>query len=166
VRTHPHDYLRHGTVTLFAALDYLGGKLCHRTEARHTHVEWLRFLKQLDRETPGDLDLHLIVDNYATHKHEKVRAWLARRPRFHVHFTPTGSSWLNLVERFFADLTEDVIREGSFTGVRDLTRAIEAYLAQRNEAPRRYVWKADGESILRKVRHAREALAAQHVCRS
>lgn len=161
VTTRTHDYIRHGTVTLFAALDYLAGKLVHRTEEKHTHVEWLRFLKQIDRETPKDLDLHLIVDNYATHKHEKVRQWLSRHPRFHMHFTPTGSSWLNLVERFFGELTTDVVRDGSFTGVRALVRAIETYLAQRNETPKRYVWKADGETILRTIQRARAALADQ-----
>lgn len=118
------------------------GRLISRTEANHTHVEWLRFLKQIERETPRDLDLHLIVDNYATHKHPKVRAWLEKRPRFRMHFTPTSSSWLNLVERFVADLMGDVIRAGSFTSVNDLVRDIKAYLAQRNSAPKPYVWRA------------------------
>jgi transposase len=113
-------------ITLFAAPDALVGKLIARTEQRHTHVEWLRFLKQIDRETPKDLDLHLIVDNYATHKHAKVKAWLVKHPRLHVHFTPTSSSWLNLVERFFADLTGDVIRAGSFTSVKELVADIKA----------------------------------------
>src|SRR4051794_7754742 len=158
-RTMTHDYIRHGTVTLFAALDQLSGKLISRTETRHTHVEWLRFLKQINRETPRDLDLHLIVDNDATHKHPKVRAWLARHPRFTVHFTPTSSSWLNLVERFFADLTGDVIRAGSFTSVRELVRDIETYLAARNATPTRYVWKAQGAEILEKIRRARAAQA-------
>src|SRR3982751_1180567 len=138
VRTQTHDYYRHGTVTLFAALNYLDGKIIGRTEARHTHVEWLRFLKQLDRDTPKDLDLHLIADNYATHKHANVKAWLGRHPRFHIHFTPTGSSWLNLVERFFADITQEAIRDGSFTSVRQLTTTIAEYLALRNEEPKRY----------------------------
>ncbi len=130
IKTRTHDYYRHGTITLFAAPNYLDGKIISRTETRHTrHVEWLRFLKQLDRDTPPDLDMHLIVDNYATHKHADVKAWLARRPRFHIHFTPTGSSWLNLVERFFADITQDAIRDGSFTSVRQLITAIEDYLA-------------------------------------
>lgn len=157
-RTMTHDYIRHGTVTLFAALDYLDGKLISRTEARHTHVEWLRFLKQIDRETPKDLDVHLIIDNYCTHKHVKVKGWLARRPRFHVHFTPTSSSWMNLVERFFGELTQDVVRDGSFTSVRDLVQSIEAYLAERNLNPKPYRWRADGETILRKIRRARAAL--------
>ena len=159
VRTRTHDYIRHGTITLFAALNYLDGKIISRTEKRHTHVEWLRFLKQIERETPKDLDIHLIVDNYCTHKHEKVKAWLARRPRFHVHFTPTSSSWMNLVERFFADLTQEVVREGSFTSVRELARDIEAYLAQRNDNPKPYKWRAEGEAILRKINSARAALA-------
>lgn len=158
-RTRTHDYIRHGTITLFAALDYLEGKLISRTEERHTHVEWLRFLKQIDRETPKDLDVHLIMDNYCTHKHEKVKEWLARRPRFHLHFTPTGSSWLNLVERFFGELTQDVIREGSFTTVRELVKDIEAYLAQRNLNPKPYRWRAQGEEILKKIQQARNALA-------
>jgi len=157
VRTQTHDYYRHGTVTLFAALNYLDGKIIGRTEARHTHVEWLRFLKQLDRDTPKDLDLHLIVDNYATHKHANVKAWLARHPRFHTHFTPTGSSWLNLVERFFADITQEAIRDGSFTSVRQLTATIAEYLALRNEEPKRYQWRAKGEEILEKLQRARQA---------
>jgi transposase len=156
--TMTHDYKRHGVVTLFAALDALVGKLIARTEQRHTHVEWLRFLKQIDRETPKDLDLHLIVDNYATHKHAKVKAWLAKHPRFHLHFTPTSSSWLNLVERFFADLTGDVIRAGSFTSVKELVADIETYLAQRNADPRPYTWKAEGAAILEKIQRARAAL--------
>jgi transposase len=158
IRTQTHDYYRHGTVTLFAALNYLDGKIISRTEGRHTHVEWLRFLKQLDRETAKDLDLHLIVDNYATHKHAKVKQWLARHPRFHVHFTPTGSSWLNLVERFFADITQDAIRDGSFTSVQQLIDAIDEYLALRNEQPKRYQWRAKGEEILAKIQRARRAM--------
>ena len=136
-RTMEHDYTRHGTVTLFAALSALEGKLIARTETRHTHVEWLRFLKQIDRKTPKDLDIHLIQDNYATHKHPKVKAWLERHPRFKPHFTPTSSSWMNLVERFFADLTEDVIRTGSFGSVVELVRDIKAYLVGRDAKPRR-----------------------------
>ncbi len=119
VRTRTHDYTRHGTVTLFAALSYLDGKILSQTAARHRHTEWLKFLQQLDRETPPELALHLIIDNYATHKHARVKAWLAWHPRFHLHCTPTGSSWLTLVERFFRDLTVDVVREGSFASVPD-----------------------------------------------
>jgi transposase len=161
IRTKTHDYKRHGTITLFAALDYLDGKLIARTEEQHTHVQWLRFLKQIDRETPKDLDLHLIVDNYCTHKEENVRKWLARHPRFHLHFTPTSSSWLNLVERFFGELTQDVIRDGSFSSVRKLVKDIEDYLAQRNLNPKPYKWKAKGEEILRKIQRARDALKKQ-----
>lgn len=157
-RTMTHDYVRHGTITLFAALEQMTGKLIARTEASHTHVEWLRFLKQIDRETPRDLDLHLIADNYATHKHPKVQAWLARHPRFTMHFTPTSSSWLNLVERFFADLTGDVIRAGSFASVNELVRDIKTYLTQRNADPKPYVWRAAGAEILAKIKRARAAL--------
>ena len=160
IKTRTHDYIRHGTVTLFAALGYLDGKILSRTAARHTHREWLAFLKLIERETPLGLAIHLIIDNYATHKHPEVRSWLARHPRFHLHFTPTSSSWLNLVERFFRDLTEDVVREGSFGSVPELVGAIEAYLAQRNLAPTRYVWKKKGEEILAKISKARAAQAA------
>lgn len=161
IRTKTHDYKRHGTITLFAALGYLDGKLISRLEVDHTHVEWLRFLKQIDRETPKQLALHLIIDNYGTHKEESVRRWLARHPRFHLHFTPTSSSWLNLVERFFGELTEDVIREGSFASVRALVADIESYLTERNLHPKPYKWKAQGEEILRKIQRARQALAAE-----
>ncbi len=161
IRTKTHDYKRHGTITLFAALNYLDGKLIARTEEHHTYVEWLRFLKQIDRETPKHLDVHLIVDNYGTHKEQHVREWLARRPRFHLHFTPTSSSWLNLVERFFGELTEDVIREGSFASVKELVADIESYIAERNLMPKPYKWKAKGEEILRKIQRARDALARQ-----
>ncbi len=161
IRTKTHDYKRHGTITLFAALNYLDGKLITRTEARQTHVEWLRFLKQIDRETPKELDLHLIIDNYCTHKEESVKRWLSRHPRFHLHFTPTSSSWLNLVERFFGELTQDVIRDGSFSSVRSLVQDIESYLAERNLNPKPYKWKAKGEDILRKIQRARQALEAQ-----
>lgn len=160
LRTQTHDYKRHGTITLFAALNYLDGKLIARTEKQHTHVEWLRFLKQIDRETPKALDLHLIVDNYSTHKEDKVKQWLSRHPRFHLHFTPTSSSWLNLIERFFGELTQDVIREGSFTSVKALVKDIESYLAERNRNPKPYKWKARGEDILRKIQRARQALEA------
>jgi transposase len=161
IRTKTHDYTRHGTITLFAALNYLDGKLITRTEERHTHVEWLRFLRQIDRETPKDQTIHLIQDNYGTHKDETVRQWLAKHPRFHVHFTPTSSSWLNLVERFFGELTEDVIREGSFRSVRELVRDIEEYLADWNRNPKRYKWTAKGEEILRKIGRAKQALRRQ-----
>jgi len=162
-RTHTHDYIRHGTITLFAAMNYVDGKLITRTEERHTHVEWLRFLKQIHRQTPKEMAIHLIVDNYGTHKHDKVEQWLARHTRFHVHFTPTSSSWMNLVERFFADLTEDIVREGSFTSVRELIADIEAYLAQRNLNPKPYRWRAEGKAILEKIRRAKLAMEANKV---
>ena len=160
-RTRTHDYLRHGTVTLFAAPSYLDGKILSRTAPQHTHKEWLAFLKQIDRETPAGLEIHLIIDNYATHKHPVVKAWLAQHPHFHAHFTPTSSSWLNLVERFFRDLTEDVVREGSFTSVGQLVRAMETCMAERNLAPKRYVWRKQGEEILAKIPKARLAQAAK-----
>ena len=157
-RTTTHDYTRHGTITLFAALIALTGRLITRTEGCHTHVEWLRFLKQIDRETPKHLDLHLIADNYATHKHPNVKAWLDRHPRFKMHFTPTSSSWLNLVERFFADLTEDVIRSGSFASVNELVDDINTYLAERNANPKPYKWTAQAAAILDKIHRARAVL--------
>ena len=160
IRTASHDYIRHGTLTLFAALNYLEGKLITTITEQHRHQEWLAFLKKIDRETPRDLAIHLIADNYATHKHPEVKAWLAKHTRFHMHFTPTSSSWLNLVERFFRDIT-DRITAGSFTSVKELADTIIAYLADRNENPKRYVWKAKGEEILRKIQHAREVLVAQ-----
>jgi transposase len=161
VRTRTHDYVRHGTITLFAALGYLDGKIISRVAPRHDHVEWLAFLKKIGRETPTDLDLHLIADNYGTHKHPKVKQWLARHPRFHMHFVPTSSSWLNLVERFFRDLSEDALREGSFNHIRELTQAIETYLAQRNLDPKPYRWRAKGADILAKIQRARDAMAKQ-----
>ena len=169
IRTQTHDYYRHGTVTLFAALSYLDGKIFRQTAPRHRHQEWLRFLKQLHQETPPDLTLHLILDNYGTHKHPKVHAWLQVRNRQQLkahgrdrcvlHFTPTSSSWMNLVERFFRDLTEDAIRAGSFSDVPELVTAIEDYLAERDLNPKRYVWKASGEAILAKIHRARAAQA-------
>ena len=158
IRTATHDYIRHGTVTLFAALNYLEGKIVSMLAAQHRHQEWLRFLKKIDRQTPKGMDLHLIVDNYATHKHPEVRTWLAKHPRFHLHFTPTSASWMNLVERFFRDLTEDVVREGSFRHVNELCDQILAYLAERNANPTRYTWNAKGEDILRKIQQAKQAL--------
>ena len=159
VKTRTHDYIRHGTLTLFAALNYLDGKLISRIAKRHRHQEWLAFLKTIDRQAPAGLTLHLIADNYATHKHPTVRAWLARHPRFRMHFTPTSSSWLNLVERFFRDLT-DFITEQSFASLGELADAIITFLAERNANARRYVWQAKGEDILRKISAAREQLTA------
>lgn len=159
IRTKTHDYIRHGTITLFAALSYLDGKIISCTAKKHTHRQWLDFLKRIDRETPSEVTLHLIADNYATHKTPKVKSWLGRHPRFHMHFTPTGSSWMNLVERFFRDLTEEVVREGSFESVKELVKSIETYLMERNLQPKRYVWKKQGEEILAKIYKARAVLA-------
>ena len=157
--TRTHDYYRHGTVTLFAALNYLNGKILAERAPRHRHQEWLKFLKTIDSSTPSEVDLHLILDNYATHKHPKVMRWLAAHPRFHLHFTPTSASWLNLVERFFRDLSQDVILSGSFGSTNELVDAIWGYLAERNLKPQRYQWRADGAAILEKIHRAREALA-------
>lgn len=165
VCTRTHDYYRHGTITLFAALNYLNGKILAQRAPRHRHQEWLAFLKQIEQETPKGMDIHVILDNYATHKHPKVMGWLSRHPRFHLHFTPTSASWLNLVERFFRDLGQDVILPGSFTSVNELTDAINRYLAERNLKPTRYEWKADGKTILEKIKRAREALAQQPTIR-
>jgi transposase len=168
VRTGTHDYIRHGTITLFAALNYLDGKIHRTTAQKHTHVEWLAFLKQLDQETDQTITLHLILDNYATHKHPKVRSWIKWRndryrkahgvDRIVLHFTPTSSSWMNLVERFFRDLTVECVRDGSFTSVDDLIKAMELYLRERDLNPVRYQWKADGAAILAKIQRARLAL--------
>jgi transposase len=159
IKTKTHDYYRNGTLTLFAALNYLEGKLITQIAEQHRHQEWLAFLKKIDRETSKKLAIHLIADNYGTHKHPEVIAWLEKHPRFHMHFTPTSSSWMNLVERFFRDLT-DYLVEGSFCSVNQLSDSIMSYLADRNCNPKRYVWKAKGEDILRKIHAAREKLQA------
>jgi len=165
IRTKTHDYVRHGTLSLFAALNYLEGKLITRLAVRHRHQEWLAFLKAIDDDTPADLDIHVIADNDATHKHPAVTRWLDRHARFHMHYTPTSSSWMNLVERFFRDLTA-FITEKSFASTRELAEAITGFLAARNQNPRRYLWKAKGEDILRKIHTARQALAAAHAQRN
>jgi len=161
IATRTHDYYRHGTGTLFAALNYLNGKILAERAPRHRHQEWLKFLKAIETASPPDVDVHLILDNYATHKHPKVLRWLGQRPRFHLHFTPTSASWLNLVERFFRDLSQDVVLPGSFTSVGALVDSIWAYLAERNLKPQRYEWRAEGQAILEKIRRARTALARQ-----
>src|SRR3954453_10237456 len=153
-----HDYKRNGTATLFAALNTLDGSVISICQERHRHQEWLTFLRLLDDATPDDKQLHLIVDNYATHKHPKVKRWLARHRRFHVHFTPTGASWLNMVERFFRDLTEHRLRRGVFTSVPKLIAAIEAYIAESNDNPKPFIWTAKAADILEKVKLARESL--------
>ena len=156
--TMTHDYKRNGTTTLFAALEVLTGKLIGTCLPKHRHQEWLRFLRLIDRQTPPELDLHLIVDNYATHKHPAVQAWLLRHPRFHLHFTPTSSSWLNLVERWFRELTTKRLRRGVFKSVADLIAAIEVYIAHHNRHPRSFVWTAKVDAIVAKVERARTVL--------
>jgi transposase len=146
--TMTHDYKRHGTTTLFAALDVLDGRVIGQCMARHRHQEFIRFLNKTNRETPPGRELHLIVDNYATHKHPKVRAWLERHPRFHFHFTPTSASWLNAVEGFFAKLTRQRLKRGVFKGIVDLQAAINRYLAETNESPMPFTWTADPHAII------------------
>jgi transposase len=160
--TMTHDYKRNGTTTLFAALNVATGEVVGECFGRHRHDEFLVFLKKLDRQTPKALALHLIVDNYATHKHPHVNAWLLKHARVHLHFTPTSASWLNLVERFFAELTERRIRRGVFTSVAELEAAITAYLAQRNQHPRPFTWTASVDHIIQKVGRANEALVTLH----
>ncbi len=156
--TMTHDYVRHGTTTLFAALHVADGKVIGQCQARHRHQEWLKFLKLIDERTPPDRQLHLIVDNYATHKHPKVKAWLARHPRFHLHFTPTSASWLNMVERFFRDLTTKRLRRGVFHSLPELVAALEEYLNTYNLEPTPFVWTAKAKDILMKVKRARKKL--------
>jgi len=157
-----HDYKRHGTTTLFAALSLLDGRVIGDCMPRHRHQEFIRFLKQIDAATPPTLDLHLIVDNYGTHKHPRVQTWLRRHPRFHLHFTPTSSSWLNLIERWFRDLTTKRLRRGSFASVADLIAAIREYLDHHNQNPRVFVWSASVEQTLTKIAKCKEALDALH----
>ena len=156
--TMTHDYKRNGTTTLFAALEVAEGRLIGTCMPRHRHQEWIKFLKLIDSQTPSELDLHLIVDNYATHKHPKVQRWLKRHPRFHMHFTPTASSWLNLVERWFREITDQRIRRGVFRNVKQLVDAITAYVDEHNENPKSFTWTAKADDILAKVRRARAVL--------
>lgn len=156
--TMTHDYKRYGTTTLFAAIEVLEGNVIAECMDRHRHQEWLRFLKKIDRETDSSFDIHLIVDNYATHKHPKVMKWIERHPRFHLHFIPTSSSWLNVVERFFRDLTTRRIRRGSFTSVEELTKAIYDYIEHHNKEPMPFLWTAEADKIIEKVGRARIAL--------
>jgi len=155
-----HDYKRNGTTTLFAALDVASGRVIGRCLPRHRHQEFLKFLRTIDRQVPKGLSVHLILDNYATHKHANVRAWLAKHPRFSLHFTPTSSSWLNLVERWFRTLTDNAIRRGAFASVPHLISVIEAYLDINTDDPKPLVWTATAESILEKVRRGRQTLQA------
>lgn len=159
--TMTHDYKRHGTSTLFAALNTLTGEVIGECCKRHTHKEFLSFLMTVEKQTPKELDLHLIVDNYATHKHKKVKAWLKRNKRVHLHFIPTSSSWLNLVERFFGLLTEKQLRRGVYTSVKELEKAIMKYIKTHNENKKPFVWTKSAEEILVKVERARKALSYQ-----
>jgi transposase len=156
--TMTHDYKRNGTTTLFAALNVAEGKLIGTCMPKHRHQEWIKFLKQIDEQTPAELDLHLIADNYCTHKHPKVQNWLKRHPRFHMHFIPTSSSWLNLVERWFLEITDKRIRRGTFQSVPELIDAITAYIDAHNQNPESFEWTAKAEDIIEKVRRAREVL--------
>ena len=155
-----HDYKRNGTTTLFAALNVLTGAVIGQCLPRHRHEEFLKFLRTIDREVPKGLAVHLILDNYATHKHPDVQRWLGRHKRFHLHFTPTSSSWLNLVERWFRELTDKALRRGSFNSVPALITAIEDYLDAHNDDPKPFVWTATADKILEKVRRGRVALQA------
>ncbi len=156
--TMTHDYKRNGTTTLFAALELAEGRLIGTCMKKHRHQEWLKFLRQIDRETPPDKDLHLIVDNYATHKHPKVKKWLQKHPRFNIHFTPTSCSWLNLIERWFGEITDKRIRRGVFRSEQELVEAIMRYIQSHNDNPRTYTWTAKAEDILKKVRRASKVL--------
>jgi transposase len=158
LKTLTHDYKRNGTTTLFAAIELAEGRIISDCLPRHRHQEWIKFLKKIDAETPPELDLHLIVDNYATHKHPKVLSWLKRHPRFHQHFTPTSSSWLNVIERWFRDLTQKRIRNGVFKSVAELERAINDYIHYHNTHPKSFVWTKSAADILEKVTRARNAL--------
>jgi len=160
-QTLTHDYKRHGTTTLFAALNVLNGQVIGQCQPRHRHTEWLKFLRQIDRETPKQKTLHLIVDNYATHKHPNVQAWLKKHPRMHLHFTPTSASWLNMVERFFRDLTDRRLRRGVFTSVPELVTAIDEYIAHHNTQPKPFIWTKSARDILQKVIRANSRLSSK-----
>ena len=157
-----HDYARHGTTSLFAALDTKTGELIGQTQRRHRSVEFRRFLDTIEKHVPADLDVHLILDNYGTHKTQLIRDWLAKRPRFHLHFTPTSASWLNMVERFFAEITRKRIRRGVFKSVLELKAAIMEYLENHNDDPKPFVWTKSAGQILEKVARAKQALESQH----
>jgi transposase len=156
--TMTHDYKRNGTTTLFAAIEMAQGNVIATCMPRHRHQEWIRFLNQIDAETPRDLDIHMIVDNYATHKHPKVKSWLKRHKRFYIHFIPTSSSWLNIIERFFRDLDDKRLHRGAFRSVPELIEAIMSYIEEHNEDPKPFVWHKTAEEIIEKVGRARLAL--------
>jgi transposase len=157
-----HDYLRHGTTTLFAALNVLDGTVIGHCMPRHRHQEFIRFLQLLDTKTPTDLDLHLILDNYGTHKHPKVQRWLIRHPRFHLHFTPTSCSWLNMIETWFSGITSKRIRRGSFQNVKELITAILTYINSHNQNPKIFVWTASAEAIMNKISKCKDLLVSPH----
>jgi transposase len=157
-----HDYVRNGTTTLFAALNTLNGKVLEQCLPRHRHTEFLQFLEHIDKNIPRKLDVHLILDNYATHKHPSVKAWLAARPRYHVHFTPTSSSWLNAVERFFAEITAKRIRRGTFGSVRELQRAITAFVMDHNSRAKPFIWTKSAKTILRKITKCHALYGSAH----
>jgi len=160
--TMTHDYKRNSTATLFATLDALEGQIISMCDDRHRHQEWLKFLQGIDYVVPPDKQIHMIADNYATHKHPKVERWLRRHPRFHMHFTPTSCSWLNMVERFFRDLTENRLRRGIFRSIEELIAAIEEYIDRHNENPKPFIWTAKATDILEKVKRARTSLNNRH----
>ena len=157
-----HDYVRHGTTTLFAALNVLDGTVIGSCFERHRHEEFLKFLRQVDRDTPEGMDLHLIVDNYSTHKHPKVKQWIARHKRFRLHFIPTSSSWLNLVERWFGEITRKRIRRGVFKSVKDLIETIQSYVKTNNQNPKPFVWTKRVDQILEKVNHCKASTVTLH----
>lgn len=159
--TMTHDYKRNGTTTLFAALNVLDGQVIAQCQQRHRHIEWLKFLRKIDRETPKDKALHLIADNYATHKHPAVQEWLGKHPRFNMHFTPTSASWLNMIERFFRDLTDKRLRRGVFTSVQELVAAIDDYIAHHNVKPKPFIWTKSARDILQKVIRANSRLSSK-----
>lgn len=159
--TMTHDYKRNGTTTLFAALNVLDGTVIAQCQQRHRHDEWLKFLKKVDRETPKDKTLHLIADNYATHKHPNVQEWLEKHPRFNMHFTPTSASWLNRVERFFRDISENRLRRGVFRSVPELVTAIDEYVVHHNSNPKPFIWTAKANDILQKVIRANSRLSSK-----
>ena len=157
-QTMTHDYKRHGTTTLFAALNILDGSVISQCQARHRHIEWLKFLKQIDASVAPELQIHVVLDNYATHKHPKVLKWLANRPRFHMHFTATSASWMNIVERFFRNLSEDRLKRGVFKSVDELIAAIELFVLAHNENPKPFIWTKSAQDILQKVMRAKAKL--------
>jgi len=157
-----HDYERHGTTTLFAALNVLDGTVIGQCQPRHRHQEFLRFLDRLEASVDPTLAVHIILDNYGTHKHPEAKRWFAAHSRYHLHFTPTGSSWLNQIERWFAEITAKRIRRGTFLSVRELIRAIESYIRENNKNPKPFVWTATAKSILRKLRKYKEILDTAH----